>query len=310
MDPQEIGTLSEKEEGAPKAYLAGIGLIVLACLFFAMLDATAKYLGKSLPPLQIVWIRFASHMVIAWVLFRVWLRPSILKTRRPIFQIVRGLCLLATTIFNFLAVQYLQLAETVSIIFAAPFVVTALAGPLLGEWAGARRWAAIVVGFIGVLIVTQPGLGGMHWAALYSVAAMLFYSVYALMTRMLVATDTPAGMLILSGAVATVAMTPTGVSVWVMPSDWLQWSLLLMTGFFGAVGHWFFILAHRVAPAPMLAPFIYSQIIWMVALGYLVFDDIPTLSTLIGASVVVSSGLYILYREQLRSGPRVGSEVS
>ena len=179
-------------------------------------------------------------------------------------------------------------------------MVTAVAGPLLGEWAGPRRWAAIVVGFIGVLIVTRPGLGGMQWAALYSVAAMLFYAAYALMTRMLTATDSPAGMLLLSGIVAAIAMTPTGISVWVMPQDFLHWALLLATGLFGSVGHFFFILAHRHAPASLLSPFIYSQIVWMVGLGYFIFGDVPTVSTFIGASVVVGSGLYILYREQLR----------
>lgn len=300
MNTQETGSSIQGDEGPQKSYLTGIGLIVLACLLFSMLDATAKYLGQSVPPLQIVWMRFVSHVVIALVIFRVWANPTILKTRRPVFQIVRALCLLSTTICNFFAVQYLQLAETISIIFAAPFVVTAVAGPLLGEWAGPRRWAAIVVGFIGVLIVTQPGLGGMQWAALYSVAAMMFYAAYALMTRMLTATDSPAGMLILSGIVATIAMTPAGVSVWVMPQDLLHWVLLLATGLFGSVGHFFFILAHRHAPASLLSPFIYSQIVWMVGLGYFVFSDIPTVSTFVGASVVVSSGLYILYREQLK----------
>lgn len=278
----------------------GIGLIVLACLCFSVLDATAKFLGSQIPPLQIVWIRFVSHVIIAAVLFQVWRNLHLLRTKRPILQGVRAICLLGTTIFNFLAVQYLQLAETMSIMFAAPFVVTALAGPMLGEWAGPRRWAAIVVGFCGVLIVTQPGMGGMHWAAIYSVAAMSFYSVYALLTRRLTATDSSAGMLILSGAVAALAMTPVGLTVWEAPPDFLHWALLLSTGFWGALGHWLFITAHRRASAPILAPFIYIQIVWMIGLGFVVFDDIPTLSTLVGAGVVVTSGLYILYREQSR----------
>jgi len=286
---------------APSAApLAGIGLIVLACLCFAVLDATAKYLSASLPTLQIVWMRFATHVVFSLILFQVWKKPSLLKTRRPVLQLVRASCLLATTVFNFLAVRYLQLAETMSIMFAAPFVITALAGPLLGEWAGLRRWAAIVVGFAGVLVVTRPGMGGMHWAAIYSVGAMCTYALYALLTRQLTATDGSAGMLIISGMVAAVAMTPVGLSVWQTPQDAWTWGLLSITGALGAGGHFLFIMAHRIAPAPVLAPFIYIQIVWMIALGYLIFADVPGLSTIVGAAIVVGSGLYILYRERVK----------
>jgi len=296
-DRQNTSPAGQAGSAAP---IAGVGLIVLACLSFSVLDATAKYLSASLPTLQIVWVRFVSHVFLALVLFQVWKKPSLLTTKRPLLQIVRAFCLLGTTVFNFLAVRYLQLAETMAIMFAAPFVITALAGPMLGEWAGLRRWAAIVVGFFGVLVVTQPGLGGMHWAAIYSVAAMTFYAIYALLTRQLTATDSSAGMLILSGIVAAVAMAPVGLSVWVMPQDAWTWALLLATGAFGAGGHFLFIMAHRIAPAPVLAPFIYIQIVWMIALGFLVFGDVPTPMTLLGAAIVVASGLYILYRERVK----------
>ena len=286
-------------EGA-SAPLAGIGLIVLAILGFSILDAIAKYLSASLPTLQIAWVRFVSHVLLALIMFQVWKKPSLLKTQRPLLQTVRAFCLLGTTVFNFLAVRYLQLAETTAIMFAAPFVIAALAGPMLGEWAGMRRWAAIIVGFVGVLIVTQPGIGGMHWAAIYSVIAMSFYAVYAILTRKLTTTDSSAGMLVISGLVAAIAMAPFGLSVWQTPQDTWTWILLCTTGVFGAGGHFLFILAHRMAPAPLLAPFMYIQIIWMIALGFLVFADIPTLSTLMGSAVVVASGLYILYRERVK----------
>ncbi|WP_428648575.1 DMT family transporter [Roseibium sp.] len=291
---------SPNSGAAASAPIAGIGLIVLACLCFAVLDATAKYLSASVPTLQIVWLRFVSHVILSLVLFQVWKKPSLLTTRHPVLQLVRACCLLGTTIFNFLAVRHLQLAETMSIMFAGPFVITALAGPMLGEWAGIRRWAAIIVGFLGVLVVTQPGLGGMHWAAIYSVVAMTFYALYALLTRQLTATDSSAGMLILSGLIAAVAMTPAGLSVWETPKDAWTWVLLFATGALGGGGHFLFIMAHRIAPAPVLAPFIYIQIVWMIALGYLIFADVPTISTLVGASIVVASGLYILYRERVK----------
>jgi drug/metabolite transporter (DMT)-like permease len=286
---------------AVSAPVAGIGLIILACLCFSVLDATAKYLSASLPTLQIVWVRFVSHLFLSLILFQVWKSPQLLKTNRLGLQIFRALCLLGTTIFNFMAIRYLQLAETMSIMFAAPFVITALAGPVLGEWAGLRRWAAIIVGFLGVLVVTRPGLGGMHWAVIYSLAAMSFYASYALLTRKLAATDSSAGMLIISGLVASLAMAPAGLSVWQAPAGAWEWALLIATGALGGGGHFLFILAHRIAPAPVLAPMTYVQIVWMVALGYLIFRDVPTWTTVLGASIVVASGLYILYREQMKT---------
>lgn len=280
--------------------LKGIGLIVLACMCFSMLDATAKYLSAYIPVMQVIWVRFVTHAILALLIFRVWQKPQVLKTKRPILQIVRSLCLMGTTFGNFLAIQHMQLAETMSITFAAPLLVTALAGPILGEWAGPHRWAAIIVGFAGVLIVTQPGSGEMHWAVLYSIGSMVLYSFYALTTRILTGTDSPSSMIMISALVGASVMTPIGSTVWVDPPSWFHWVLLLCTGVFGGVGHWIFIHAHRLASAPVLAPFIYVQIIWMILLGYLIFDDVPKLNTLIGASIVVASGLYILYREQVR----------
>ncbi|WP_293722676.1 DMT family transporter [Stappia sp.] len=281
----------------PERFL-GIALISFAFLCFAALDATAKYLGQSLPSQQIVWMRFLTHVIYAVVIFRLWRDLTVFRSRRWGLQILRALCLMGSTLFNFFAVRYLQLAETVSIMFAAPFVVTALAGPLLNEWAGMRRWMAVIVGFCGVLVVTRPGLGGLNWAALLSVCAMLSYALYALMTRMLAHTDSPMSMLVISGGVATLAMTPAGISSWTAPGDVLTWGLLLSTGLWGGIGHLALIRAHVLAPAAVLAPFMYTQILWMIGLGYAVFADVPTVYTLAGATIVVGSGLYILYREQ------------
>ncbi len=283
--------------------LVGVMLIVCTVIIFSVLDTLAKYTGQFVPTMEVVWFRFATHLLVTLIVFKAWKHRHILKTDRPVLQILRGLCLAATTGFNFIALQYLQLAEAVSIMFAGPLLVTALAGPVLGEWAGPRRWAAICVGFIGVLVVTQPGSGGLHWAVIFSVAAMICYALYALMTRILTKTDGVQGMLILSAAVAVVAVTPMAVADWVMPPDALTWVLLLCTGVLGGFGHWLLIKAHATVPAPVLAPFFYTQIVWMVALGYLVFDDLPGRSTIIGASIVIASGLYLLYRERRVKGP-------
>jgi drug/metabolite transporter (DMT)-like permease len=283
----------------------GIALISFAFLCFSGLDATAKFLGRTLPAEQIVWMRFVTHVLYATVLFRLWSNMHVFRSRRWGLQLLRALCLLGSTLFNFFAVRYLQLSETVSIMFAAPFVVTALAGPLLNEWAGLRRWMAVIVGFIGVLVVTRPGVGGLNWAALLSVCSMLSYALYALLTRMLAQTDSAMGMLVISGVIASLAMTPFGIASWTAPPDALSWVLLLSTGAWGGIGHFALIRAHVLAPASVLAPFMYTQLVWMIALGYLVFADVPTVYTLIGASIVVASGLYILNRERkvAKTGP-------
>ena len=206
--------------------------------------------------------------------------------------------MLGATYFNFLALRHLQLAETVSIMFAAPFVVTALAGPLLNEWAGPRRWAAIAVGFVGVLVITQPGSGPINWAIILSVASMVCYASYALMTRKLASHESSESLLLWSAVVAFVILTPMLPQVWTMPGSGATWALLLGTGFFGAVGHFLLIRAYTLADAPTLAPFMYTHIIWMVGLGYLMFGDIPGTSTMAGAAIIISSGLYMLYRRK------------
>ena len=283
-------------------------IVAVGC--FSFLDAIAKYLSQSLPVLQVVWMRFVMHMLLAIVLLRLWVDVGRLKTTRPVMQITRGVMLLSTTMFNFLALQYLQLDETASIMFAGPMVVAALAGPLMGEWVGPRRWIAIIAGFVGVLVVTRPGLDGLGWPALISVAAMLAFAFYSLATRTLAQTENADGLTLYTAVIPAIALAPIGISVWVWPGDVLSWLLMLATGILGGGGHWLLIKAHRTAPASTLAPFMYTQIVWMLALGWLIFSDVPSVWTLIGASIVIASGLYLLYREEMvrrqnnaRSGP-------
>ena len=285
------------EEAARR--LRGIVLICGAMLCFSFLDTAAKYASRHVPIFEVVWARYAFSLFFAVVLLRSWTRPADYLTKRPLMQAVRALFLLVSTGLNFMALRYLQLAEASAITFAAPLLVTALAGPILGEWPGRRRWAAVVVGFIGVLIIVRPDPGGFQPAALFSLGAALCYAGYGLTTRLLSATETPAGMLVYGSLVAVVILTPVLPVVGEAPPDWLVAVALVTTGLAGAIGHYCLILANREAPATVLAPFQYTQILWMPILGYLVFGDIPGASTVIGAPVVIASGLYILYRERV-----------
>jgi drug/metabolite transporter (DMT)-like permease len=278
--------------------LIGIALMCGAVACFACLDAMAKYLGGHMDPLQVVGMRFISALFLALIFSNPITRPGMLKSARPGLQVVRALMMLGTTIFNFLAFRYLQLDEALAILFSTPFLVAVLAGPLLGEWVGWRRWTAIGVGFLGVLVVIRPGFGGFQWAALLSVVSALFYAGYAIATRMVMRYDSSDTTLFYANVVGVGVMLPVLPLVWTAPPNALDLLLLLAVGAFGSAGHYLLIVAHRMAPASVLSPFMYTQLLWATILGYLVFANVPNRWTIAGAAIVVGSGLYLLYREQ------------
>lgn len=273
-----------------------------AVALFACLDAIAKYLGERMDPMQVVAMRFVTAFFLTLIVSNPIIRPGLFRTSRLGLQMVRGLLLAGTTIFNFLSFQFLQLDEALAIMFSTPFLVAILAGPVLGEWVGWRRWTAIGVGFLGVLVVIRPGLGGIQWAALLSVAAAMTYACYSIATRSIGRHDSSDTTLFYGNLVATTVLLPVLPFVWTMPTSFLEVILLLAVGAFGSLGHFLLIVAHRMAPASVLSPFIYSQLVWATALGYLVFADIPSQWTLFGAAIVVGSGLYLLYRERAVKG--------
>ena len=283
--------------------LTGIGLMCGAVALFAALDTIAKYLGGHMDTLQVVAMRFVSAFFIALIFSNPLTRPGLLKTARPGLQFVRGLLLISTTIFNFLAFRYLQLDEALAILFSTPFLVAILAGPLLGEWVGWRRWTAICAGFVGVLVVIRPGLsGGMQWAALLSVGAAIFYAAYGIATRIVSRNDSSETTLFYGNLVGVVIMAPLLALVWSAPPSLFDLGLLVAMGALGSGGHYLLIAAHRRAPASVLSPFIYTQLVWATTLGFLVFGHVPTQWTLIGGAIVVGSGLYLIHRERKVTG--------
>jgi len=296
----------------PRQRLKAIGLMVLATVCFAFLDATAKYLVtvETIPVVQATWLRFVCHTAFsAAVLWPFAFKPSLCSAKRTM-QVVRSAIMVGSTAFNFVALKYLQLDQTITIFFLTPLLVAALAGPLLHEWVGWHRLVAIAVGFAGVLIVMHPGFGTLHWAMLFSLAATLSYALYNLSTRYLAAFDPPEVTQTYSPLVGAVALMPFALTAWQWPQNLGVWVLLASLGFWGGLGHWFLILAHRHAPAPALAPFIYLGLIWMAVAGYFVFGQVPTLWTLTGAAVVILSGLYLFARERKALGPQATGPAS
>ena len=279
-------------------------LLICGCYaLFACLDTSAKWLGnQGLPVLAVVWARYAGASVMGLAMVKPFATPNGFKSNRLWLQLARASTLVASTLLNFYALRYLQLAETVSIAFAMPLLVALLAGPMLGEWVGPRRLIAIFAGFLGVLLVVRPGTAGFHPAMLLVMAAVVFYALYGIFTRILARHDSSNTTLVYSSLPAALLMTPALPSFWAWPQTGLQWTVLVATGLLASFGHLLLIRAHRHAPAAVLAPFVYGEIIWMVALGYLVFGDVPGLWTLAGGSIVVASGLYLWYRERVVKG--------
>ncbi|HSD93419.1 MAG TPA: DMT family transporter [Methyloceanibacter sp.] len=296
----------------PNTRLKAIGLMALATLCFAGLDATAKYLvtEAGMPVAQVSWVRFVVHVAFSAVALWPFALPPSLRSAKPLMQILRSMLMVVTTGFNFLALRYLQLDQTITIFFLTPLLVAALAGPLLGEWVGWHRVLAIVAGFIGVLLVMHPGIGTVHWAMLISLGATLGYALYNIATRYLAAFDPPEVTQTYTPLAGVLILAPFALNVWQWPDGMGQWLLLATLGLWGGLGHWLLILAHRGAPAPLLAPFIYLGLIWMSAAGFFVFGDVPTWWTLSGAAVVILSGLYLLARERKVQGEAKGGPAS
>lgn len=284
----------------PADRLKAVGLMCLAVTLFSGLDTSAKYLVTQahLPAVEVVWARFLGQFLLMLTLLGGLPISALLGTRKLKLELVRSFLMVSTTVCNFVALRHLRLDQTVSVTFLAPLIVALLAGPLLGEWVGWRRLIAIFIGFLGVLIVVHPGYGALHPAFLMSLAGMLVYALFMLLTRFLAAHDTPLVMLFYSILLGTFAMAPFAVLEWVWPQTLQQWLLLMGLGVFGGAGHYVFIHAYRLAPASSVAPFLYVQILTMVAFGFAVFGDLPDIFTLVGSAVIIASGIYLIHRER------------
>ncbi len=275
--------------------LAGIALMCAAPIGFASLDATGKWLaGAGVDPLLTTFMRYAVNVALVTAFLNPVTRPGVAHSRRLSLQVVRSLLLFGSTACNFLALRSLQLAETVSIQFAAPLAVALLAGPLLGEWSSRLRLAAVAAGFVGVLVIVRPDTLAAKPAMLFSLGNMLCYALYVIVTRKLAAHDSSATTIFYTGLAGLALMTPLLPWIWTAPGSLQVWGMLVAVGLFGTAGHWLLVLAHARAPASLLAPLIYTQILWSVLLGYGLFGDVPGAWTLAGALIIVASGLVLI----------------
>ncbi|MEQ1648857.1 MAG: DMT family transporter, partial [Hyphomicrobiaceae bacterium] len=221
----------------------------------------------------------------------------IVRTTRPKLQIGRSLCLMASTLCFFHGVKYLPLAKAASISFISPFLVALLSWPLLREHVSRQRLIAVMVGFLGVLIVVQPGTEVFQWASVYILASASFYAIYQIFTRKVAGHDRPETSAVYSALVGTVVLSFLVPSVWTMPDNWTDIGLLFSLGVLGGLGHYCVARAMTYAPANIVSPFSYWQMIGSVTVGYLITNKWPEATTWLGATVIISAGLYIGYRE-------------
>ena len=281
--------------------LKAILLMCTAVTLFAALDTSAKYLGTRLgvPVSQIVWVRFLSQIFWMAVVLGPLAVPNLLKTANLKLQLTRSALMAATTLLNFLAVKYLRLDQTLSITFLTPLVVAALAVPLLGEHVGWHRMMAITVGFIGILIVVRPGFTALHPAFGFAFGSMVAYSIMMIVTRKLSHFDPPLVTLLYGAVVGSIAAAPFALTEWTWSSSVQVWVLLMLLGALGGGGHFLIIRAYKLAPVAAVTPFLYIELISMIALSYLVFGDKPDRWSFIGSLVIVASGLYLIHRERI-----------
>jgi len=274
-------------------------IVAMAC--FAILNAMSKTLSTSgYPVIQVIWARYIFAFVFMLAIFLPRSGRKLFSIRRLDTQVVRGLLLFFSSYLFFHGVVYLPLATAAAISLSSPIIVTALSPRLLGEAVGPRRWAAVAVGFVGALIVVRPGHAGFDWHALLIVASTVCSSFYQLFSRRYGQSERPDASATVATIVGTIAATPFVPFEWVTPTTTWHALLFVGMGIMAGTGHYFLTIAYSQAPAAVVSPFNYTQLIGSAILGYAVFHDFPDTWTWVGAAVIVASGLYIGYRERVR----------
>ncbi|QBF34317.1 DMT family transporter [Thalassococcus sp. S3] len=281
----------------------GIAMTLAAWAFFTVVDGSMKWLAVAgFPAAQLAFMRYLPHFAISTglLLLRSGARWDVFGTSHLGLCLLRGVLLASATFFNFVALKFLPLTVTGSVMFSAPIIVCALSWPLLGERVGPWRWFAIALGFIGVLVVIRPFDATFHWAALLSVYNALALSLYSIITRKLSGIVAAETMQFYMGLVGTLLTLPAALWLWQDPGTALNWGLMLLAGTAAWAGHELFSRAHGFAPANTLIPYTYSFLIYMTLAGYLIFGDMPDGLTLLGAGIIILSGLIIWRRAMIR----------
>ncbi len=277
----------------------GIALILSSTVFLGVSDVTAKYLSATLPSIEIAWLRF---LVFAMIMVPAMVPGSplfALKTNSTGLQLMRGAALLGSSLFFISGLRYLPIAEASATGFVSPLFVTALSIVFLSEKVGVRRWLATAVGLLGVLIILRPGSSAFHPAAFFPIVSALAWAATLIMTRMMSGREHAITIMTYSSIAGVAILSALVPFVWVAPS-WQAIAFGVLIGVFSTAGQWIVVLAFRYADASVLAPFSYTQLLWVSILGFMIFGELPDVWTIVGAAFIVGSGLYTAHRERVR----------
>jgi len=278
--------------------MKAIILNLSAWVMLPIMDGFAKYLSSTLPVLQITWSRYFFTVVIVLPIMFFFFKKNLKWTEKPKLQLIRGLLLFCANILFFYSISVISLAKALTLAFIAPLIVTILSPILLNEKVGFRRWAAVIVGFIGSLIVLRPGFVEINLASVAALGTGFLYGIYLIVTRKLHNSDHPLLTLLLTGVVGAIIGSMIVPTVWVQPTI-TEWYMMFAIGFFASIGHLLLILSLRYADASKLAPFGYFEIITNIIIGYYYFNHFPDNWTFLGLFVIITSGIYIFRREAL-----------
>ncbi len=286
--------------------MKAIILNLSAWALLPFMDAIAKFLSAELSFFQITWARYFFTVVWTLPLMYFFFRKNLTFSQNLKLQIIRGLTLFSANICFFYSISIISMAKALTLAFVAPLITTALSPFFLNEKVGIRRWSAVLVGFVGSLIVIRPGYLDINLATIAGLGTGFFYGIYLVITRKLHSTDSPLLTLLLTGVVGAVISSFFVQIVWVNPT-FNQWLWLGLMGIFACLGHICLIYSLRFADASKLAPFGYFEIIPNIILGYLIFSDFPDIWTFTGLIVICSSGYYV-FRRELYIASKKGNE--
>ena len=271
---------------------------LLAWVMLPIMDGIAKFLSSDLPVLQITWARYFFTVFFTLPIMFLFFKKDLVSTKKPKLQFLRGLILLSANICFFYSISIISLAKALTLAFIAPLIVTSFSPFFLGEKVGYRRWLAVIIGFVGSLVVIRPGFVEINLASIAALITGIMYGFYLIITRKLSSSDNPLLTLLLTGVVGAIIISLIMPIVWVQPSL-TQWSLMAAVGIFACIGHFFLILSLKYADASKLAPFSYFEIITNILIGYYFFGDFPDKWTFLGLFIIVSAGIYIFRRETI-----------
>ena len=278
--------------------MKAISYNLLAWAILPFMDTIAKYLSAELSFFQITWARYFFTVFFTLPFMFFFFRKNLTWTSQPKLQIFRGLTLFFANILFFYSISIISMAKALTLAFVAPLITTALSPIFLGEKVGFRRWSAVIIGFVGSLIVIRPGFIEFNLATVAALGTGFFYGIYLVITRKLHTSDSPLLTLLLTGVVGAVVASFLVPVVWINPT-FNQWALLALMGIFACLGHLFLILSLKYADASKLAPFGYFEIVTNVILGYYYFGDFPHYWTWVGLAIIICSGVYITFRERV-----------